>query len=218
MLANKQSWYFSIKPLYSLVMVFAICICMLAAFWQYQKSLFFLAPAAEQVHIQGRYLNEFTHFLDNQTLNGRAGYAVITPFEYESSIYLVNRGFIGFKDRDHMPSVAKVNGQVTLLGLMKNNNKPLLLNVSLHDPFESRIQYINGRYFSSITHKKVVEEIFHLKEGEGLLEIQPEKAPYLSHHRHNAYAMQWLFLAIAGFIILVVSSITIIPISKVEQE
>ncbi len=212
MLSNNQSWYFSIKPLYSLIMLLGISICLLAAFWQYQKSQFFLEPKAEQVHMQGHYLNEFTHFLDNQTLNGKAGYAVITPFVYESSIYLVNRGFVGFKDRDHMPKIQPILEDVTLTGLLKSNNKPMLLNTSLRDPHESRMQYINNRYFSGLTKQKVATQIFHLKQGEGLLQKQPEKAPYLSHHRHNAYAMQWFFLAIAGFIILVVSSF------KVEEE
>ncbi|OUR68020.1 hypothetical protein A9Q73_04475 [Bermanella sp. 47_1433_sub80_T6] len=203
----KQSWYFSIKPLYSLVMLLGIAICLVAAIWQYQKSQFYLAPVAQQVHMKGHYLNEFTHFLDNQTLHGRAGYAVITPFAYEASIYLVNRGFVSYESRDFLPRVTPVTQTVTLSGLLLNNNIPMLLNSRLIDPLSKRIQYINNKYYSQLVGQAVVKDIFHLKQGAGLQTLMPVKAPYLNHHRHQGYALQWLLLAIAGLIILVVASI-----------
>lgn len=200
-------WYFNFKPLYSLIMFLGISICLAASAWQYQKSMFYLAPVSQQVHMKGQYLNEHTHFLDNQTLNGRAGYAVITPFKYEDSIYLINRGFITYKDRNQMPIIDAVKGPITIEGLLAINKKPLLLNTNLHDPIESRIQFIDHQYFSMITSGRVVKDIFHLKQGPGIFSLQPSKAPYLSHHRHKAYALQWLLLGIAGIVILFVSSI-----------
>ncbi len=205
----KQSWYFSIKPLYSLVMLLGIAICSVAATWQYQKSQFYLEPVAQQVHMKGHYLNEYTHFLDNQTLHGRAGYAVITPFAYEASIYLVNRGFVSYESRDLLPHVIPVTQTVTLSGLLLNNNIPMLLNSRLIDPIGNRIQYINNKYFSQLTDQSVVKDIFRLKQGPGLQALMPVKTPYLSHHRHQGYALQWFLLAMAGLIILVVSSIKI---------
>ena len=203
----KKSWYFNFKPLYSLIMFIGISICLAASAWQYQKSMFYLAPISQQVHMQGHFLNEYTHYLDNQTLNGRAGYAVITPFEYENSIYLVNRGFVSFTDRDHLPYVEPIEGDITIEGLIATYKKPMLLNTSLHDPIETRVQYIDHQYFTALTNKKVAKDIFHLKKGPGLQAIQPTKSPYLSHHRHKAYALQWLLLGCAGIIILIISSI-----------
>ena len=206
-LSYKQSWYFSIKPLYSLVMLLGITICSVAAVWQYQKSQFYLAPVAQQVHMKGHYLNEYTHFLDNQTLHGRVGYAVITPFAYEASIYLVNRGFVSYESRDQLPQVAAVTQTVTLSGLILNNNIPMLLNSRLIDPISNRIQYINNKYFAKLVGQSVVKDIFRLKQGAGLQTLMPVKSPYLSHHRHQGYALQWFLLAMAGLIILVVASI-----------
>ncbi len=203
----RRSWYISIKPLYSLIMLLGIGICLAAGIWQYQKSQFFLAPVTQQVHMKGHYLNEFTHFLDNQTLHGRAGYAVITPFVYEASIYLVNRGFVSYKSRDELPHVEPVSQAATLTGLVLNNNIPMLLNSRLLDPISKRIQYIDNKYFSRLTGKSVAKDIFYLKQGAGLQALMPVKSPYLSHHRHQGYALQWLLLAVAGLIILVVSSI-----------
>lgn len=189
-------------------MFLGISICVAAAAWQYQKSMFFLTPVAQQVHMEGEYLNDFTHYLDNQTLNGQAGYAVITPFEYENTVYLVNRGFISFENRDALPAIEPVLGKVTIEGLLLINRKPMLLNSKLIDPLEKRIQFIDEQYFRNHTSKNIAPDIFHLKEGLGLLSSQPVKAPYLSHHRHKAYALQWILLALAGFIILFISSIS----------
>ena len=189
-------------------MFLGISICVAAAAWQYQKSMFYLAPVAQQVHMEGKYLNDLTHYLDNQTLNGRAGYAVITPFEYENTVYLVNRGFISFESREKLPVVEPVFGKVTIEGLLLANRKPMLLNSKLNDPLKQRIQFIDEQYFSNSIHKNIALNIFHLKKGLGLLVLQPVKAPYLSHHRHKAYALQWILLAFAGIMILFFSSIS----------
>ena len=203
-----KTWFFNFKPLYSLIMFLGISICVAAAAWQYQKSMFFLAPVAQQVHMEGEYLNDLTHYLDNQTLQGQAGYAVITPFEYENTVYLINRGFISFESRDYLPFVEPVLGKVTIEGLLLGYRKPMLLNSNLNDPLKKRIQFIDEQYFSSKTSKNISKDIFHLKNGLGLLTLQPVKAPYLSHHRHKAYALQWILLAFAGIIILFISSIS----------
>ncbi len=205
--ALRKSWSLDIRPLYSLIMIFGIILCSLAATWQYQKSIFFLAPKADQVQMPGHYLNQYTHYLDNQTLAGKVGYAVITPFKYEHNIYLVNRGFIAYENRDSLPMVENIKGLQTLHGLLSVNNKPMLLNETLQDPIQKRIQYIDRRYFSRLLRKQPKEKILRLKEGAGLLLMQAEKEPYLSHHRHLAYALQWGLLALAGLCILCISSI-----------
>ncbi|MEY8264097.1 MAG: SURF1 family protein, partial [Bermanella sp.] len=204
----RRSWYLSIKPLYSLIMLLGIGICLAAGLWQYQKSQFYLAPPAQSVQMEGRYLNEFTHFLDNQTLHGRAGYAVITPFVHGAGIYLVNRGFVSYLSRDQLPPVVPVTQAVSLLGVVLSNKIPMLLNDRLADPISQRVQYIDNKYFSALTGQPVLRDIFHLQEGAGLQALMPQKAPYLNHHRHQGYALQWLLLAVAGLIILLVASIT----------
>ncbi len=203
----RKTWSLDVRPLYSLIMIFGIILCALAATWQYQKSIFFLAPKADMVHMQGHYLNQHTHYLDNQTLAGKVGYAVITPFQYEKSVYLINRGFVAYVNRDSLPAVENINGVQILHGLLSVNNKPMLLNESLQDPIQKRIQYIDPRYFSKLLKKEPEAKILRLKEGAGLLLMQTEKEPYLSHHRHLAYALQWGLLALAGLCILLIASL-----------
>jgi len=202
-----RNWHFVIKPLYSFIMLLGIGICLTAAYWQYQKAMFYQAPASQVRHMQGTFLNQYSHFLDNQTLNGQAGYALITPFQYETDIFLVNRGFVGYDSRDVLPTIQAVTGEVTIEGQLKQHHKPLLLNNSLQDPLKARIQFVDEKYFSSITSQAVSDEIFMQKSGPGLLQAFPETQPYLSHHRHQAYALQWFLLAICGGIIWLLASI-----------
>lgn len=202
-----RNWHFVIKPLYSFIMLLGIAICLSAAVWQYQKSIFFQAPAAQSLHMKGVFLNEHTHFLDNQTLDGKVGYAVITPFLYDETIYLVNRGFIAYQTRDELPQVMPVMGSVEIDGYLKTNHKPLLLNNSLQDPLQTRIQFIDEKYFSKAFNRNVSENVFMMKTGHGLLQVMPEKSAYLSHHRHQAYALQWFLLGLSGIFILLIASV-----------
>lgn len=202
-----RNWHFVIKPFYSFIMLLGIAICFSAATWQYQKSVFYQAPTAQTLHMQGQFLNDYSRFLDNQTLNGKAGYAVITPFLYENSIYLVNRGFVVYENRDILPEIKPVLGTVKIEGYLKSNHKPLLLNDSLQDPILNRIQFVDEKYFSNKLSHDVFHEIFMLKSGDGLLSLQPEKSAYLSHHRHQAYAIQWFLLGLCGIVILLLASL-----------
>jgi surfeit locus 1 family protein len=202
-----RNWHFVIKPLYSFIMLLGIAICLSAAVWQYQKSIFYQAPVAQTLHMHGQFLNEYTHYLDNQTFNGKPGYAVITPFEYENTIYLVNRGFVAYERRDLLPNVKVVPSTVQIEGYLKANHKPLLLNNSLQDPISKRIQFIDEKYFSAQLEQDVSHEVFMLQEGDGQLLIQPRKSAYLSHHRHQGYAIQWLLLGVCGVVILLLASV-----------
>lgn len=203
----KRSWHVQIKPAYSLIMILGIVICAVAANWQYAKAQYYTQPLAQQVHMNGHYLNQFTQYLDNQTANGQVGYAVITPFQYEQTIYLVNRGFVAYQNREQLPKVSSIMGQVQLEGVMRDNLKPLLLNTSLQDPIEKRIQFIDSAAFSKLVGQPVFDKVLLLQKGDGVLTIQPQPEAYLSEHKHLAYALQWILLSFAGLVILTLSSI-----------
>jgi surfeit locus 1 family protein len=202
-----QTWRLTFKPFYSLIMLLGIGICASAANWQFSKSQFYLAPIAQTMHMEGKYLNDFTHYLDNQTLNGKAGYAVITPFDYENTIYLINRGFINYKNRDELPRVPIVESSVKIVGHLIDYKKPMLLNDSLQDPLAFRVQYISNRSFSTMLSQPVVKKIFQLESGPGLAQAFPVSEPYLNHHRHMGYTIQWGLLALAGLVIWIIASI-----------
>lgn len=202
-----QARRFKFRPVYSFVMVLGICICSIAAFWQYEKALFYTKPKAQILHIQGTYLNQHTRYLDNQTHNGQVGYAVITPFLYDATVYMVNRGFIAYQNRDQLPNVHPILENAVLKGRLHINHKPLLLNTSLIDPISKRIQFVDRQAFKKLINLPVENDVFILSEGLGLLTKMHEKEPYLNHHKHQAYALQWFLLAIFGLAIWLIASL-----------
>lgn len=202
-----QARHFKFRPVYSFVMVLGICICSIAAFWQYEKALFYTQPKAQILHIHGSYFNEHSRYLDNQTHNGQVGYAVITPFLYDGTVYMVNRGFIAYKNRSEMPKIEPVLGDAVLKGRLHVNHKPLLLNTTLIDPISERVQFVDRQAFITLLNLPVKNEVFILNEGKGLLTKANEKEPYLNHHKHQAYALQWFLLAVFGLAIWLVASL-----------
>jgi surfeit locus 1 family protein len=65
-------------------------------------------PRYAQVSVTGRYAGERQFLLDNRTLDGKAGYEVLTPFALADGRWLlVNRGWVPFTGfRDRLPDVA----------------------------------------------------------------------------------------------------------------
>lgn len=83
------------------------------------------APAAQLVHrhvaLAGRWLPQYTLYLDNRQMHGRPGFFVLTPLELAGphpAVVLVQRGWIArnFQDRTALAPVATPAGQVTVTG------------------------------------------------------------------------------------------------------
>jgi cytochrome oxidase assembly protein ShyY1 len=73
-----------------------------------------------RVRMQGELLPERTVFIDNRSLNGIAGFQVVTPLQLpDGASVLVNRGWIARDARDPalMPRVASPAGRVEIEGL-----------------------------------------------------------------------------------------------------
>jgi cytochrome oxidase assembly protein ShyY1 len=83
-----------------------------------------LAQVAEQlprrVRMQGEFLPERVVFVDNRSLNGVAGFQVVTPLRLpDGASVLVNRGWIARDARDpaRMPGIESPAGSVEVEGL-----------------------------------------------------------------------------------------------------
>ncbi|EAT12379.1 SURF1 family protein [Bermanella marisrubri] len=196
----------SFRPVYTLIMLVGIGICLWAAQWQYFKAQAYQQPVIPSIQLTGEFFNETTRFLDNQTLNGDVGYGVLTVFKSGKQFYLINRGFYEYQDRYSMPDISPVNGVVTLRGKLTTPAQPLVLDTTVSDPIKKRIQSINVKTLSNELGILISHYIVQ-SEGKGLLTPLPVRDPYLSEHKHLGYALQWLLLAIAGFVILLFASI-----------
>ncbi|MET1115069.1 MAG: SURF1 family protein [Comamonas sp.] len=83
------------------------------------------APPVDVVHrpvaLQGRWLAQYTVYLDNRQMQGRPGFFVVTPLELVGptpAVVLVQRGWIArnFQDRTALAPVDTPTGLVTLAG------------------------------------------------------------------------------------------------------
>lgn len=73
-----------------------------------------------RVRVTGRFLHQHTVWLDNRTLDGRAGFLVLTPLMLDDGHALVvQRGWIerDFADRARLPAIGEPQEEVTIEGL-----------------------------------------------------------------------------------------------------
>ena len=72
------------------------------------------------VELRGRFVPDYTVFLDNRQMHGRPGFYVLTPMllEHSNTAVLVQRGWIvrNFVDRAALPELATPTGPVRLIG------------------------------------------------------------------------------------------------------
>lgn len=73
--------------------------------------------------LQGRWLAQYTVFLDNRQMQGRPGFFVLTPLQLtapgtEGAVVLVQRGWVArdFLDRTQLPDVPSPAGEVEVRG------------------------------------------------------------------------------------------------------
>ena len=72
------------------------------------------------IQLRGTWLAQYTVFLDNRQMNGKAGFYVVTPLQLEGSraAVLVERGWAprNFMRREQLPPVETPPGQVEVRG------------------------------------------------------------------------------------------------------
>lgn len=156
-----------------------------------------------KVKITGHYDQDHQFLIDNQIVNGRAGYFVMTPLVLTgmNKAVLVNRGWVPLnKERHILPDIKiKSGAKVTLTGRI--NNFPVvgmkLAGAEIpSDSWPSVVQLVDINILST-------------KLGTPLLPFQIELEPALSDgflrdwktnsiispEKHVAYAVQWFGLA-----------------------
>lgn len=164
-----------------------------------------------QVSLTGRWLNQHTLYLDNRQMNGKPGFFVITPFEFETTpssetrTILVQRGWVArnFMDRARLPDIHTESGRVSIVG-----------RIALAP---SKLYEFNGDEIGKIRQNVNIaglEKEFNLKLLDfSVLQIDSEKAsankdgllrqwlqPNLGIEKHHGYMFQWWALSalIAG--------------------
>ncbi len=126
----------------SLYLVLLVCLISLG-FWQldraeqkeelinqqqlsFDKTVLNLTPTTDlkqvryrKIKISGHYVSDKQYLIDNQIVNGRVGYFVMTPFKMDkiNKLVLVNRGWVELnKDRRILPEITIDNVKRTITG------------------------------------------------------------------------------------------------------
>jgi cytochrome oxidase assembly protein ShyY1 len=158
-----------------------------------------MPPEGAKLILSGEYQADQTLFLDNRTLNGQLGVAVLTPLlDEQGRRWLVQRGFMATDMGRGTPEVDTPDGPITVSGQWQAelDGAPLFG----HNQEGLRLQRIAldawGQGFA-------FEGWLHLEEGPGMLDAwwSPNVMP---PSRHLGYALQWWSLTFAALIAMLI--------------
>lgn len=163
-----------------------------------------------KTEITGGYDQEHQYLIDNQIVNGQAGYFVMTPFMLKGmkKAVLVNRGWVPLnKNRRALPDIRIKTEKNILIGRINNFPVVGIKLAGAEVPTEN---------WPSVV--QVVDiEVLSAKLGYPLFPFQVEldpamsdgyvrdwkKSTVMSPEKHIAYAVQWFGLAITLIILFI---------------
>ncbi len=158
-------------------------------------------------------------FLDNQTVQGRIGVHVFSPFTTQSGEkILINRGWIAMNPMRNLPQVETPSGQVAIEGMLFRYPRPgLRLGELPTPPWPSPVlfPYMEHVGVEAGLGYRLMDRILLLSEqseGGYLREWKPKLMP---PEKHRAYAFQWFAMAAAVCGIFIAVSL---QIKKSKQE
>ena len=154
-----------------------------------------------QVRVNGTWDQSREFFLDNQILNGRAGFHVITPLLLKGNAtgVLVNRGWIRAEaDRSILPATDPIDGIVELTGIAvipPENTFTLGDDGPLDDNSSPVWQVLDLNRFSDAAPYTIQKFVVQLDPShpDGFeRQWKPPSDEWI--FRHKAYAFQWFAL------------------------
>ncbi len=162
-----------------------------------------------EVEVSGKYLPEYTIYLDNKVYKGRAGYHVITPLKISNTELhvVINRGWIAIgSDRSTLPLVVDVKGELKVTGIAAS---PEVKTLDLSGKVvEGQVwDNFNLRRYQEVT-GLAMQPLMILQKSEekdGL--IRDWSKPDSGASKNIGYAVQWFSLAITAIIIFIVLNV-----------
>ena len=163
-----------------------------------------------KIEITGRYDQEHQFLIDNQIVNGQAGYFVMTPLLVAgiNTAVLVNRGWVALnKDRRVLPDVSINTLQATVLGRINNFPVVGIKLAGAEIPTEgwpSVVQVVDTHILANRLDYSLlpfqVELNVEMADG---YQREWRKNTVMPPEKHIAYAVQWFGLAITLTILFI---------------
>ena len=173
-----------------------------------------LEPAhLSEVILTGQFLNSHSLWLDNRTLNGQVGVALLTPFvDVAGRLWLIDRGFVNTQGKrgtldQHLPSQhipAEQSRLIVIHGIWQALNDTDTGFVLDDKPEGKRIPRIDLVYWPEATY--YFSGVLHLQvNSQGLEERQRWWRPYqITPDKHLGYSLQWFLLAAVALVFAIV--------------
>lgn len=177
-------------------------------------------PRYQHIEANGSYDAAHQVLLDNISNSlGRAGYYVITPFEFSDGGWvLVNRGWVPLgASRSAKPSVAVSSERRTLRGradALPRAGMQLGDRVPLAPPYPVVANFPTQAEIARLLHVSdwaQATDVVLLDPGEPDGYLRQWQAPGFPPMRHVAYAVQWFGLALALAVIYGVTNVRRLP-------
>lgn len=173
-------------------------------------------PGNYPVQVRGHFDNQHNILLDNRTLNGVAGYHLLTPLETQAGIHvLVNRGWLPRgPDRARLPDIAPIDGLVTVHGqsYVYSDRIMVLAEDDLSSPeWPLRLQRVEMQAIGQVLGVELAPFELRVDPGQALEQSGPPlprvwQDATMTADRHRAYAVQWFGLAAAVLVIFLAAS------------
>ena len=178
-------------------------------------------PAAEQdlekwryrrVQLKGQLLPERQFLLDNQVLNGRVGFNVLTPMELDDGrTALLDRGWVALgTTRKDLPDIRLTTEMNSIAGtIYVPFGEPFALDSALAGEvgWPRIIQYLDFNVLSDLLGRSLLPMVIRLSpQQSGGYQRKWSVIP-ISPNKHLAYSVQWFALAVVPIILLLVLNI-----------
>jgi surfeit locus 1 family protein len=163
-------------------------------------------PAEQQdgLMLQGKavWLKPAVWLLDNQLIQGKAGYDVVIPVlvSNQGPAVLVNLGWVQAPpSRDQLPELS-IPESFELMALLRTELKGFRLGQNLENTglWPQRMQQVEPAELSQVMGQELAPVLLYQQQSPYLYHY---KAVVMPPEKHRAYALQWLLLAVAVVVI-----------------
>lgn len=165
-----------------------------------------------RVQLGGRLLADRQFLLDNQVLDGRVGFNVLTPLVLnDERTVLVDRGWVALGERrEDLPDI-RITEEVQSISDIRGTiyvpfGKPFALDHATAGAvgWPRIIQYLDFKALGDLLGKPLVPMVVRLSAQQGEGYKRKWQVVAMSADKHLAYAVQWFGLALVPIILLLV--------------
>lgn len=223
-LANQ---YFALNKLWLLITVTAFAILINLAWWQLSRAEQKAAQLQRLADIQakgplnfrqfidltqrgrdidgmlledtGQWLAPYIWLRDNQILNGRVGYDVIIPVQFNVAdpVLLVNLGWVAApQQRSELPDIT-IPTSLDISGLLRTDPAGVILgqNIENMGTWPMRIQQVDFSALDGLLPQQLIPALLYQQNAGNFI---PHYQPVVMlPEKHRGYALQWLLLGVA---------------------